>query len=1093
MHNNPALSGVQKLNYLRAQLQGGALCVISGLPLTNESYNDSVTLLQDRYGQPHKLISAHMKALIDMSGPTNSLDSLQLFYDAIETHTRSLTSLGKPTSEYGAMLVTSIMGKLPMDIRRNLARAHGTDEWTFVDLRKAIHSEIHILEMGTSDVTKYHQSGYPPTATFLTNTDRKTQHGHGITEQKVSTPNCVYCHGTHAPANCLTVKDPKQRLDIARQHKLCFNCLGRHRVSQCNSKHRCRICTRKHHTSLCADTEKPPDKSTTGNMSRLLEQPPNSSGNTSVKPPINATTANTNASLTTLSSPNTQHSMVSHTNKICLLKTAVVTVSSSHAEAKTNILFDEGSQRSFLTSDLADALSLHPTKQEDICISTFGANNPISQKLDVASIKLKTRSGRYVPLSVLIVPSIAVPLTHTVNTEVVQLPYLRELPLAHPVTSNENFKISLLIGVDHYWDIVEDDIIRGNGPTAMNSKLGYLLSGPLPVAKSQSEITSTFHIGITDDVTCDLEKFWTLETTGTEPHKDSVLSTNQQFLKHYSKNSITQLNDKSYCAKLPWKEHHPPLPSNYNICLQRVRSLAKRLAQTPGMLQLYDGVIQDQVCRWFIERVDISITPNTGKVHYIPHHCVKKNSATTPIRVVYDCSCRQSRSDPSLNDCLSQCPDFLNNLCSILLRFHTHNFGVSTDIEKAFLHIYLHEQDRNFTRFFWLANPKDPHSDLQVYRFRTVLFGAVSSPFILYATLYHHLQQYNTPLSQDIQQNLYVDNVISGGKTEAEAVQYYHEARTILSKAGFNLRAWASNSQQLCTIAMQHNTADSNIPTNVLGLHWNTLTDQIFLIPKRTALSTRNLNLTTKREVLQESSKTFDPIGFTVPVTIRSKLLMQRLWQMHVEWDEPLETDLNREWQEILKDLHNLPSVSINRRYTSTTSDPTQVELHAYTDASTKAYGAVTFCNSGGCISFIMAKCRVAPLKITTLPRLELMAAVIRVRITHFVMTSLELTSIPIHLWTDSQIVMYWIHSTKHLPPFVAHCIGEIHRLVPTASWHYCPTNDNPADLLTRGLSFDQFASSQFWRHGPPWLPHKDKWPKWEHSPAFYLCSSWNS
>ena len=170
-----------------------------------------------------------MKALIDMSGPTNLLDSLQLFYDAIETHTRSLTSLGKPTSEYGAMLVTSIMGKLSMDIRRNLARPHVPDEWTINNLRKAIHSEIHILKMGTIDVTKHYQSGYPLTATFLTNTDRKTQRGHGTTEWKVPTPTCVYCHGTHAPVNCLTVKDPKQRLDITRQHKLCFNCLGKHR------------------------------------------------------------------------------------------------------------------------------------------------------------------------------------------------------------------------------------------------------------------------------------------------------------------------------------------------------------------------------------------------------------------------------------------------------------------------------------------------------------------------------------------------------------------------------------------------------------------------------------------------------------------------------------------------------------------------------------------------------------------------------------------------------------------------------------------------------------------------------------------------
>ena len=84
--------------------------------------------------------------------------------------------------------------------------------------------------------------------------------------------------------------------------------------------------------------------------------------------------------------------------------------------------------------------------------------------------------------------------------------------------------------------------------------------------------------------------------------------------------------------------------------------------------------------------------------------------------------------------------------------------------------MHLHEKDRDFICFFWLANPSDPESELVVYRFRTVLLGAVSSPFILYATLYHHLQQHNAPLSNDIQTNLYVDNVISGWETEADAV-----------------------------------------------------------------------------------------------------------------------------------------------------------------------------------------------------------------------------------------------------------------------------------------------------------------------------------
>ena len=118
-------------------------------------------------------------------------------------------------------------------------------------------------------------------------------------------------------------------------------------------------------------------------------------------------------------------------------------------------------------------------------------------------------------------------------------------------------------------------------------------------------------------------------------------------------------------------------------------------------------------------------------------------------------------------------------------------------------------------------------------------------------------------------------------QTEAEAVQYYHEARTILSDTKFNLRAWASNSEQLRTTVTQQNTADLNIPNKTLGMFWNTLTDQLSLIPKRKAVKTRDSNLTTKREVLQESSKTFDPTGFTVPVTGHSKLLMQKFWQIN--------------------------------------------------------------------------------------------------------------------------------------------------------------------------------------------------------------------
>ena len=1097
VHNNPMLSGVQKLNYLRAQLQGGALRIIAGLPLTTPNYNHSVALLKERYGQSHKLIDANMKALIELPSPSNSISSLQMFYDTVATHTRSLTALGKPTSEYGAMLVTSMLNKLPVETRRNLARAHGTDQWTIDELQHAILEEIRILEMGTSNTTK---SSQLPTASFLTNADRRsvfTPRTRNPAEQKSPALNCAYCHGPHTSISCDTVKDPQRRLEIVKHDRLCFNCLGHHQVSQCKSRSRCRTCHRKHHTSLCysangsLETNTPPAGTSANLASNSATATSTTTGNVPARnahsqavnthpPTVSAQVAHPQATLTTLSS---HHPVtIPQNGRISLLKTAIATVSSPRTEAEANVLFDEGSQRSFLTSNLADLLGLQSSHREDIHLASFGAKTPTSQQLEVASVNLKTRTGALVPLSVLIVPDIAVPLTNTINREVTQLPYLNGLPLAHPVTSDEHFNISLLIGVDHYWDIVDDNIIRGDGPTAMGSKLGYLLSGPLPVSHSEYGITNTLHVGIVSDVSCNLEKFWTLETTGTEP---ASVSEDREFLERYSKTCITRLSDGSYCARFPWKEVHLPLPSNFDVCLHRTRSLARRLAQTPGFLKLYNSVIMDQLQRGFIEQIG---TPTlTRNVHYIPHHCVKKNSTTTPIRVVYDCSCRQSKETPSLNDCLLQGPDFLNDLCSILLRFRTHTFAISTDIEKAFLQVHLHEQDRDFTRFLWLADPTDAESELVTYRFRTVLFGAVSSPFILYATLYHHLQQYDTPLSYDIQHNLYVDNIVSGSPTELEAVQYYHDSRAILSSAGFNLRAWTSNSHRLRAVAEQDATLDQTTPSNVLGIHWNTATDMISLTPKQT---TRVSNaLTTKREVLQESSRIFDPIGFAVPVTIRSKLLMQKLWKMKTEWDEPLEPTLISEWQSIVEDVNQLSNMSLNRRYAPTNFDPAQVELHTFTDASTKAYGTVTFVNIRGCVSYVMAKSRVAPVKATTLPRLELMAAVTGARLTSFVVSALQLEPVGTYIWTDSQIVLYWLNSSKKLPPFVDHRVQEIHRLTPTASWRYCPTGDNPADLLTRGISFNQLATSQLWTNGPEWLPDPTQWPKWEQSPSIHLMA----
>ena len=128
VHNCPLLSKIQNFNYLRAQLHGDSSRTIAGLSLTETNYDNAIELLTKKYGQPHKIVQAHVQALIEISCPTNSLSSLQLFYDTIESRIRGLTALDKTKEYYGTMLVPIIFGKLPTDIHRNLAHEHGNPE-----------------------------------------------------------------------------------------------------------------------------------------------------------------------------------------------------------------------------------------------------------------------------------------------------------------------------------------------------------------------------------------------------------------------------------------------------------------------------------------------------------------------------------------------------------------------------------------------------------------------------------------------------------------------------------------------------------------------------------------------------------------------------------------------------------------------------------------------------------------------------------------------------------------------------------------------------------------------------------------------------
>ena len=433
-------------------------------------------------------------------------------------------------------------------------------------------------------------------------------------------------------------------------------------------------------------------------------------------------------------------------------------------------------------------------------------------------------------------------------------------------------------------------------------------------------------------------------------------------------------------------------------------------------------------------------------VHYIPHHGVKKDSATKPIRIVYDCSCRQPADKPSLNHCLQSTPLQLNELAGILILFRMNKFAITTDIEKVFLHVSLHEKDRYVTRFLWPKDPSNPMSPLTTYRFKAVLFGATCSPFILCATIIKHLEKYRDNwLSKHLIRDIYVENIIFSFSTEHDIIEFYRDTLAIMSAASFNLRSWNSNSKSVCEAAKSDQVLDNDEFSKVLGMKWDATNDLISFPEQQIPMS----DVITKREVLQHTARLYDPLGLLTPVTIQAKIMLQELWLKKFPWDTPLPYDLQQRWHKIARDMNCVSANAFDRYlFNKETEDPStctdETTLQVFVDGSMSAYGAAFYISKNNMSTLVMSKSRVAPLKGLTLPQLELMAAVIGARLSRHVQK--EVTVTKVELWSDSQIVLHWFQTTRTLQRFVKNQVNEINGLTDNRKWRYCPTKENPAD-----------------------------------------------
>ena len=332
------------------------------------------------------------------------------------------------------------------------------------------------------------------------------------------------------------------------------------------------------------------------------------------------------------------------------------------------------------------------------------------------------------------------------------------------------------------------------------------------------------------------------------------------------------------------------------------------------------------------------------------------------------------------------------------LYFRSNDTVLLSDIKQAFLQIMLaREEDKN--RFCFFMKEGD---ELVAYRYRTIIFGFNASPFILNYVIKHHASQLcDDEFSKILKTNFYVDNLIVTGNSPEFLKNVYSECLDRMKQGGFCLHSWNSNNQELQTIMRKDDglASHGNNYEKVLGLKYFMESDCVQLSD-----STLDPSTNTKRSILSQISKVFDPLGLFLPVATKGKILMRELWSLKLSWDEPVPENLQREWNKHCSDLSQLSSIPLPR---SCANQDSNNSLCIFCDASKSSYGFAIYNVCNGSSQLMFAKSRVAPSKPKTLPMLDLLGVYLALECLPMVLDSFPSIKFQnVTVAVDSQIVL---------------------------------------------------------------------------------------
>lgn len=311
----------------------------------------------------------------------------------------------------------------------------------------------------------------------------------------------------------------------------------------------------------------------------------------------------------------------------------------------------------------------------------------------------------------------------------------------------------------------------------------------------------------------------------------------------------------------------------------------------------------------------------------------------------------------------------------------------------------------------------------------------------------------------------------------------------MMAAGGFDLKKWASNVSEIVAHLPESDREvkvpielNANDPIKALGIDWNTATDSFGF---KSTLDPNDNKPFTKRSALSTVSKLFDPIGLIAPIIVIAKIFMKKVWATTLDWDDSLPSILRNEWVHYIEGLQHISEIKIPR-WINTGKGNKSIQIHGFCDASEMAYGAALYIrtidqNNEVHVHLISSKSKVSPKKALTMPRLELCGAHLLSSLLSSIRRGFRHASISsedIVLWCYSEIVCYWLRNTKPLKVFVANRVSKINELTEGIRWSHVRTHDNPADLVSRGISPKELANNSLWWHGPPWLLlPSEEWP----------------